>query len=122
MRWDPLGMGLWIHAGFFVRSSDLCRQFRERSFGEVILALQALDAVRVGVDNLNAVRQVGRLLVGSEGSRPAELENDDNWLALLREMIEGRSEDTVRITEVMVQVGRVRELDRVGNNQADEAC
>ena len=44
-------------------------------------------------------------------------------------MIERRGKDTVRITDVkghadekMVQVERVRELDRVGNNTADEAA
>ena len=36
----------------------------------VILALQALDAVHLGVDSLNVVRHVGRLLDGIEGSRP----------------------------------------------------
>ena len=49
-------------------------------FWEVILALQALDAVHLGVDNLNVVRQVGRLLDGADSSRPAELMNDGDLI------------------------------------------
>ena len=39
---------------------------------EVILALQASEAVHFGVDNLNVVRLVGRLLDGVLPSRPLE--------------------------------------------------
>ena len=95
----------------------------------VILALQALDAVHLGVDDLNVVRQVGRLLDGVEWSRPAELMNDSDLFTLVRQMIERRGTDTVRVTEVKghadedtVRVGGVRELDRLGNNAADEAA
>ena len=52
------------------------------------------------MDNLNVVRHVGRLLHGIESSRPVELENDGDLLALVREMIERRGEGTVRFTEV----------------------
>ena len=42
-------------------------------FWGVILAHQAADGIHLGVDNLNVVRHVGRLLDGNVGSRPAEL-------------------------------------------------
>ena len=98
-------------------------------FRGVILALQALDAVHLGVDNLNVVRQVGWLLDVVESSRPAELMNDGDLITLVRKMIERRDGNTVSVTKVkghddedMVRDGRVRDLDRLGNNAADEAA
>ena len=95
----------------------------------VILDSEAMDAVHLGVYNLNVVRHVDLLLDGVECSRPLQLENDGDMIALVREMIERGSGDTVRIKEVkghadenMVQVGRVRELARLENNTADEAA
>ena len=48
---------------------------------------------------------------------------------MINEIILQRERDTVRVTKVkehadekMVQVGRVQELDRLGNNAADEAA
>ena len=41
-----------------------------------LLALQANDAVHLGVDNLGVVRHVGRLLDGKTASRPAVLVKD----------------------------------------------
>ena len=42
----------------------------------VILALQSSGVVHLGVDNLNVVRHVRRLLDGRAGSSPVELVND----------------------------------------------
>ena len=42
-------------------------------FWGVILALQAIDGVHLGDDNLGVVRHVGRFLDGKIASRPAEL-------------------------------------------------
>ena len=111
-----------------VLSRTPCRLFRETKIWEVILAMQALDAVHLGMDSLNIVRHVGRLLDGVERSRPDELENDGDLIALLREMIDRRGQGTVRITKVkgharedLVRGEQVRELDREGNNSPDEA-
>ena len=95
----------------------------------VILALQSDKAVHVGVDNLCVVRHVGRLLDGLPPSIPFELVTDGDLLVLIRRMIDLRGSDTVRITKVkghadegMVADGRVRLVDRLGNNAADEAA
>ena len=95
----------------------------------VILALQSSQAVHVGVDNLGVVRHVGRLLDGLPPSIPLELVTDGDLLVLIRRMIDLRGSDTVRITKVkghadedMVADGRVRMVDRLGNNAADEAA
>ena len=95
----------------------------------VILALQSDKAVHVGVDSLGVVRHVGRLLDGLHPSVPFELVTDGDLLVLIRRMIDLRGGDTVRITKVkghadegMVADGRVRMVDRLGNNAADEAA
>ena len=46
----------------------------------VILALQSSDAMPLGVENLGAVRCVGRLLDGHHGSAPIVLVTDGDLL------------------------------------------
>ena len=60
---------------------------------------------------------------------PLELVTDGDLLILIRRMVDLRGRNTVRITKVqghagegMVADGRVRVLDRLGNNAADEAA
>ena len=74
----------------------------------VILALQSSGAVHFGVDNLCVVRHVGRLLDGCHGPVPYELVKDGDLL--------------LHINEGMVLDGRVRDIDRLGDNAADEAA
>ena len=95
----------------------------------VILALQSSGAVHIGVDNLGVVRHVGRLLDGRHGSVPFQLVKDGDLLLLNERMLYLRGLDTVRITKVkghadegMVLDGWVREVDRLGNDAADEAA
>ena len=83
----------------------------------------------LGVDNLSVVRHVGRLLDGCPGSTPFELVNDGDLLLFIDRMLHLRGPDTVRVSKVkghadegMVLDGRVREVDRLGNNAADEAA
>ena len=75
------------------------------------------------------MRHVGRLLDGNVGSCPAGLEKDGDLIFLIGRMLEMRERDTVRLSKVkehadesMVREGGVRELDRTGNNAADEAA
>ena len=77
----------------------------------------------------NVVRHVGRLLDGHHGSVPFELVKDGDLLLLIGRMLRLRGLDTVRVTKVkghadkgMVLNGRVCEIDRFGNNAADEAA
>ena len=89
----------------------------------------AHQSVHLGVDNLGVVRHVGRLLDGRPGSIPFELVNDGDLLLLIDRMLHLRGLGTVRITKVkghadegMVLNGRVREVERLGNDAADEAA
>ena len=95
----------------------------------VILALKSSGAIHLGGDNLGVVRHVGRLLDVDHGSVPFELVKDGDLLSLVERMLRLRGLDTVRITKVkghagegMVLDGRVREVDRFGNEAADEAA
>ena len=60
----------------------------------VILALQCSSAVHLGVDNLNVVRHVSRILEGGVPYRPFELTFDGDLLTIIERMIqsEGCSE------------------------------
>ena len=93
----------------------------------MVLALQATNAVHLGVDNLNVVRHVGRLLDGLSGVRPLELVDDGDLIILIRKLLSIRGEGTVCISKVkghadesLVRCGQVRALDRYGNSRADE--
>ena len=95
----------------------------------VILALQASSGVHLGVDNLNVVRHVVRLLDGGFNARPFEVLKDGDLLYLIHRLLCLRGFDTVRISKVkghasgdMVVDGRVRDLDLLGNRAADEAA
>ena len=59
-------------------------------FWGVVLALQATNAVHLGVDNLNVVRHVGRLLSGLSDVRHQELVYDG-----VRKLLSIRGEGTV---------------------------
>ena len=114
--------------GFFSVPGRLQSVQRAELWG-VILALQSSDAVHIGVDNLGVVRHVGRLLNGHHGSAPFELAIDGDLLVLIDRMLHLRGHDTVHSTMVkghadegMVLDGRVREIDRLGNDAAYEAA
>ena len=72
---------------------------------------------------------MGRLLDGIVGSCPAELVKDGDLILLIGRMLEMRGRDTVHVSKVkghadegMVRECRVRELNRIGNNAADEVA
>ena len=95
----------------------------------VILTVQSSNAVHLGVDNLGVVRHVGRLLDGRHGPTPFERVQDGDLLLLIQRMLQLRGLGTARITKVkghadqgMVLDGRVREIDKLGNDAADEAA
>ena len=95
----------------------------------VLLALQATNAVHLGVDNLNVVRHVGRLLNDVSSVRPHELVDDGDFIILIRKLLSTRGEGTVCTSKVkghadegLVRSGQVRALDRYGNSRADEAA
>ena len=106
-----------------------CSLSRGLSYGELSLLWRPDDGVHLGVDNLNVVRHVCRLLDGGPSARPFEIVKDGDLLCLINRMLQLRGLDTVKVSKVkghaddgMVLDGRVRDLDRLGNNAADEAA
>ena len=63
----------------------------------MILALQSSDAVHVGVDNLDVVRHVGRLLDDCFSAAPLELVTDVIFLFLFAGCLIFVGRDTVRV-------------------------
>ena len=95
----------------------------------VIAALQASRPVHLGVDNANVVGHVGRVLAGRKPSRPLELLVDGDLIALVQKLVDLRGPGTTAISKVkghadegLVRGGRVRELDKIGDDMADQAA
>ena len=98
-------------------------------FWGVIVALQAYWPCHLGIDNLNVVRSIGRLLDADCLAKPLPLVKDGDLVALVQYMIRTRGRDTVRVTKVKghakdedVQQDRVRLTDQQGNVEADLAA
>ena len=98
-------------------------------FWGVIAALQASKPVHLGVDNANVVGHVGRVLAGRKPGKPLELLVDGDLIGLVQRLVDIRGPGTTAISKVkghadegLVRDGRVRELDKVGNDLADRAA
>ena len=98
-------------------------------FWGAIVALQAYWPCHLGIDNLNVVRSIGRLLDADCLAKPLPLVKDGDLVALVQYMIRTRGRDTVRVTKVKghakdddVQHGRVRLIDQQSNVEADIAA
>ena len=94
----------------------------------VLVALQGQIALHVGVDNLNVVNHLSSLISGRWSGRPFPLINDGDLLGLAREILHSRGRGTTLVSKVkghadegLVDLCRVREVDRFGNNEADAA-
>ena len=95
----------------------------------VLVALQGYTRVHVGVDNLNVVRHVSRIIDGGCTGKPFPLVNDGDLLFKIQQFVRWRGPGTSAVSKVkghadegLVALGRVREVDRIGNNEADAAA
>ena len=95
----------------------------------VLVALQASKPVHLGVDNANVVGHVARMLAGKKAARPYELMVDGDLLVLVQRLLDARGPGTTNISKVkghadagLVREGRVRELEKIGNDMADRAA
>ena len=88
-RWghfDDLGLtpdGLSSSCLGFCSLPGPLQTVQRAEFWGVVLALQATSAVHLGVDDLNVVRYVGRLLDGMSTVRPFELVDDGDLVNLI---------------------------------------
>ena len=95
----------------------------------VLVALQGCFRVHVGVDNLIVVNHVSRILVGRCTGKPFSLITDGDLLLRVPQFVRWRGLDNAAVSKVkghadesLVALGRVREVDRIGNNEADAAA
>ena len=91
--------------------------------------MQGFTRMHVGVDNLNVVRHVSRIINGESAGRPFPLVNDGDLLQRVCQLVRWRDLVTllflklrVMLMRVWLPLGRVREVDRVGHNEADAAA
>ena len=98
-------------------------------FWGAILALQAYWPCRLGLDNLNVARTIGRLLDKDSLVKPLPLVEAGDLVALAQYMICTGGPDAVSVTKVKghaddvdVDLGRVRIEDKLGNAEADTAA
>ena len=113
----------------FYLSLGSCKPVQRAEFWGAIVALQAYWPCHLGIDNLNVVRSIGRLLDADCLAKPLPLVKDGDLVALVQHMIRTRGRDTVRVTKVKghakdgdVQHGHVRLIDQQGNVEADIAA
>ena len=95
----------------------------------VLVALQGCFRLHVGVDNLNVVNHMAGLINGRRAGRPFPLVNDGDLLDLAQRILRWRGAGTAAVSKVkghadedMVARGKVWEVDRIGNNEADAAA
>ena len=85
--------------------------------------------MHVRVDNLNVVNHVSGMIAGWRSAPPFPLVNDGDFLLKVQQIVKWRGYGNACVTEVkghadegLVALGRVREADRIGNNEADAAA
>ena len=95
----------------------------------VLVALQGFTRMHVGVDNLNVVRHVSRIINDGCTGKPFPVVNDGDLLLKVHQFVRWRGPGNTAVSKVkghadegLVASGRVREVDRVGNNEADAAA
>ena len=95
----------------------------------VLAALQGCTRMHVGVDNLNVVRHISHVLDGRCTSRPFPVVGDGDLLSKVQQFVRWRGPGTSAVSKVkghadegLVALGGVREVDRIGNNEADAAA
>ena len=105
----------------FLPVPGVLQTVQRAEFWGAIVALQAYWPCHLGIDNLNVVRSIGRLLDADCLAKPLPLVKDGDLVALVQYMIRTRGRDTVRVTKVKghakdgdVQHGHVRLIDQQG--------
>ena len=113
----------------FLPIPGVLQTVQRAEFWGAIVALQAYWPCHLGIDNLNVVRSIGRLLDADCLTKPLPLVKDGDLVALVQYMIRTRGRHTVRVTKVKghakdndVQHGHVRLIDQQGNVEADVAA
>ena len=104
----------------------LCRLCNGLGFGEFWLSCRVVLECIMHVDNLNVVNHVSCIIAGWCAGRPFSLVNDCDLLLKVQQLVRWRRTGNAAVSKVkghaderLVALGRVREVDRFGNNEAD---
>ena len=134
------GGRIWIcYLPYLMGGGERCRMYcsvpgplqsvQRAEIWEILIALQGQTALHVGVDNLNVVNHLSSLIASRWSGRPFPLVNDGDLLGLAQEIVRSRGRGNTLVSKVkghadegLVAMGRVREVDRIGNNEADAAA
>ena len=123
------GLVMFSVAGDFLLFLGLSSLFSVLSYGVLFLLYSPLVLSILVLVIWVLFAMFGGLLDGRGCSVPFELVKDGDLLVLIERMLHLRGLDNVRISKVkghadegMVLQGRVREVDRIGDNAADEAA
>ena len=113
----------------FLPVPEVLQTVQRAEFWGAFLAMQAYWPCHLGIDNLNVVCSIGRLLDAYCLSKPLPSVKDGDLVALVQYMIRTRGRETVRVTKVKghakdgdVQHGRVRLIDQQDDVEADIAA
>ena len=81
------------------------------------------------VDNANVVGHVGRIIARKDPVRPFQILLDGDLLLLIQRLVFARGVESTTISKVkghadedMIRRGRVRRVDKIGNDLADDAA
>ena len=106
-----------------------CSRFSGQRFEVCCWRCKVSLARMLGVDNRNVVNHVFRIIAGGRSGPPFPLVNDGGLILFDRRLVQWRGLGSTQVTKVkghadegMVALGRVREVDRIGNNEADAAA
>ena len=115
-------------AGSVALCRDLCRLCSVLRFGVFWLPCKVVR-MHVGVDNLIVVNHVSGIIAGGKFVWPFPLVKDGDLLLRVQQMVRWRAPGNACVTNVkghadegLVAEGRVRDVDRIGNNEADAAA
>ena len=88
----------------FLPVPGVLQTVQRAEFSGALLAMQAYWPCHLGIDNLNVVRSIGRLLDADCSAKPLPLGKDCDLVALVQYMIRTRGRETVRVTKVKVML------------------
>ena len=85
--------------------------------------------MHLGVDIANVVGHVGRIIARKDPVRPFQILLDGDLLFLIQRLVSARGVESTTISKVkghadedMIRRGRVRRVDKIGNDLADDAA
>ena len=97
---EEYGDARFVRCRAFFPVPGVLQIVQRAEFWCAIVAFKAYWPCHLGIDNINVVRSIGRLLDADCLSKPISLVNNGDLVALVQYMVRTRGRDTVRVTKV----------------------